>query len=56
MLFRSRNYIREFILARRRALGKKHGVKYAEAYHYVGGGASPTAVEEYVKKNAVPNK
>jgi LmbE family N-acetylglucosaminyl deacetylase len=48
-----RNYIREFILARRRALGKKHGVKLAEAYHYVGGAASPTVVEEYVKKNAV---
>jgi LmbE family N-acetylglucosaminyl deacetylase len=50
-----RNYIREFILARRRALGAKHGVEYAEAYHYVGG-ATTSAVDDYVKKNAVPLK
>jgi hypothetical protein len=49
-----RNYIREFILARRRALGKKHGARYAEAYHHIGGGAGGSAVEDYVKKNAVP--
>jgi hypothetical protein len=51
-----RNYIREFILARRRALGKKHGVQYAEAYHHISGGAGRSAVEEYVKKNVVPSK
>jgi LmbE family N-acetylglucosaminyl deacetylase len=50
-----RNYIREFILARRRALGAKHGVEYAEAFHYIGGTGRST-VEEYVKKNAVPLK
>lgn len=50
-----RNYIREFILARRRALGQKLGVEYAEAFHYIGGGAK-SAVEEYVQKNAVPMK
>src|SRR6266480_4326057 len=31
-----RNYIREFLLARRRALGKNHSVEYAEAFHYIG--------------------
>ncbi len=51
-----RNYIKEFILARRRALGQKHGVQYAEAFHHIGGGARRSAVEEYVKKNAVPIK
>jgi hypothetical protein len=51
-----RNYIREFLLARRRALGKNHGVQYAEAFHHIGGDASPSAVEEYIKKNAVPIK
>jgi LmbE family N-acetylglucosaminyl deacetylase len=51
-----RNYIREFLLARRRALGRAHGVQYAEAYHHIGGGAGPTAEEEYIKKNAVPIK
>jgi LmbE family N-acetylglucosaminyl deacetylase len=51
-----RNYIREFLLARRRALGKDHGVEYAEAYHHIGGGAGPSAVEDYVKKHAVPGR
>jgi LmbE family N-acetylglucosaminyl deacetylase len=51
-----RNYIREFLLARRRALGKAHGVQYAEAYHHIGGGAGRSAVDEYVEKNAVPLK
>ncbi|OAI48320.1 hypothetical protein AYO44_07380 [Planctomycetaceae bacterium SCGC AG-212-F19] len=51
-----RNYIREFILARSRALGQKHGVQYAEAYHHIGGGARRSVVDEYVKKNAVPIK
>ena len=48
-----RNYIREFILTRRRALGQARGVEYAEAYHYIGPGADH-AVEDYVKKHAVP--
>lgn len=51
-----RNYIREFILARRRALGQQHGVQYAEAFHHIGGGARRSAVDEYVAKNAVPIK
>jgi LmbE family N-acetylglucosaminyl deacetylase len=50
-----RNFIREFLLARRRALGQKHGVEYAEAFHHIGG-ASRSTVEEYVKKHAVPIK
>src|SRR3954451_5175160 len=31
-----RNYIREFLLERDRGLGQKHGVAYAEAFHYIG--------------------
>jgi LmbE family N-acetylglucosaminyl deacetylase len=49
-----RNYIREFILGRRRALGQRHGFQYAEAFHHIGGGTRPSAVEEYIKNNAVP--
>src|SRR5438094_9001754 len=49
-----RNYIKEFILARRRTVGQKHGVGYAEAFHHIGGGSGRSAVEEYIKKNAVP--
>lgn len=48
-----RNYIREFLLARNRELGKKFGVQYAEAFHYIGGpGAS--RVDDYVRQHAVP--
>jgi LmbE family N-acetylglucosaminyl deacetylase len=56
-----RNYIREFVLASSRALGKKYGVEYAEAFHYVGpananiGGANST-IENYIKQHAVPLK
>jgi LmbE family N-acetylglucosaminyl deacetylase len=49
-----RNYIKEFILARSRALGQTHGVQYAEAFHFIGGDSRRSAVEAYVKKNAVP--
>src|SRR5262245_54168312 len=51
-----RNYIREFILARRRALGHNHEVQYAEAFHHIGGALRRSAVEEYIQKNAVPLK
>jgi LmbE family N-acetylglucosaminyl deacetylase len=50
-----RNYIREFVLTRRRALGQRHGVQYAEAFHYIGG-SSRSAVEDYIKNHAVPIK
>jgi LmbE family N-acetylglucosaminyl deacetylase len=49
-----RNYIKEFVLARSRTLGQKHGVQYAEAFHHIGGGPRRSAVEEYIQKNAVP--
>jgi LmbE family N-acetylglucosaminyl deacetylase len=49
-----RNYIREFILTRRRSLGQKHGVQYAEAFHHIGGDARGSAVEEYTQRNTVP--
>jgi LmbE family N-acetylglucosaminyl deacetylase len=50
-----RNYIREFTLAEDRALGKKYGVEYAEAFHYIGPSArfAPPS-EEYIAKHAVP--
>ncbi len=52
-----RNYIREFVLARSRELGKKYGVEYAEAFHYIGPGtARRSATEEYIEKNVVPLK
>ena len=48
-----RNYIREFVLARDRELGRQHGVAYAEAFHYLGPGTG-SRVDDYVKKNAQP--
>jgi LmbE family N-acetylglucosaminyl deacetylase len=48
-----KNYIKEFILARHRTLGQKHGVAYAEAFHHIGGGSRASVIDEYVKKHAV---
>lgn len=55
-----RNYIKEFVMRRSRALGQKYGVEYAEAFHYLpagsaGAGTDPT-VEEYVRRYAVPRR
>lgn len=47
----NRAYIREFLLRRDRELGKQYGVQYAEAFHYIG--PEDSAVEEYIKRNAV---
>jgi LmbE family N-acetylglucosaminyl deacetylase len=53
-----RNYIREFIMGRSRELGRQYGVEYAEAFHYVGAGASgadrDSRIDTYVKEHAVP--
>jgi LmbE family N-acetylglucosaminyl deacetylase len=50
-----RNYIKEFLLARNRELGRKYGVEYAEAFHYIGPGTS-RGIEDYIQKHAVPLK
>jgi LmbE family N-acetylglucosaminyl deacetylase len=47
-----RGYIKEFVLGRDRELGKKYGVEYAEAFHYIGPPRS--RVEDYIKQHAVP--
>jgi LmbE family N-acetylglucosaminyl deacetylase len=56
-----RNFIREFVLAADRQLGKKYGFEYAEAFHYIGPaaadiGGSNASVEDYVKRHAVQMK
>lgn len=48
-----RNYIKEFVLSGKRTLGKKYGVDYAEAFHYIGGSGDKSAVEKYVETHAV---
>jgi LmbE family N-acetylglucosaminyl deacetylase len=53
-----RNYIREFVMATSRELGRQYGVEYAEAFHYIPPGASGAdrdpRVDAYVKEHAVP--
>ena len=39
------------MLDRDAELGKKYGLTYAEAYHYIG--PAPAKVEDYISKNAV---
>lgn len=53
-----RNYIKEFVLAHNRELGRQYGVEYAEAFHYIPPGAAGAdrdpRVDRYVKEHAVP--
>ena len=55
-----RNYIKEFVLARNRALGRQYGVEYAEVFHYIPAGAAGAdrdpRVDAYVQEHAVPAK
>ena len=55
-----RNYIKEFIMAPNRELGRPYGVEYAEVFHYVAPGASGAdrdpRVDAYVKEHAVSLK
>ncbi len=50
-----RNYIKEFLLARDRELGRKYGVEYAEAFHYIGPRDS-RQIDDYIRDHAVPLK
>jgi LmbE family N-acetylglucosaminyl deacetylase len=47
----NREYTRLFVLDRDAETGKRFGLTYAEAYHYIG--PAPAKVEDYVRKNAV---
>jgi LmbE family N-acetylglucosaminyl deacetylase len=48
-----RNFIKEFILERDRQLGRKHGVEYAEAFHYIGPGPAEGPLDYYIRRHAV---
>lgn len=47
----NREYTRLFVLNRDAETGKRHGLAYAEPYHYIG--PEPSRVDEYVRANAV---
>ena len=54
-----RHYIKEFLMGRSRELGKKYGVEYAEAFHYIGpgnGGGRREGTQDYIRQHAVPLK
>src|SRR2546427_3660372 len=48
----NRNYGREFVLQRDREIGERHGLTYAEQFHYIG--PEQNRVEEHIRKNAIP--
>ena len=48
----NRAYTRQFALGRDRSRGQKHGLAYAEYYHYIG--PDESEVDEYVQKHAIP--
>lgn len=47
----SNNYIKHILLERDAEVGKRHGVAYAEPFHYIG--PPPDLVEEYIRRNSV---
>jgi LmbE family N-acetylglucosaminyl deacetylase len=58
-----RNYVKQFGMSYSRELGRKYGVEYAEAFHYIGPalkdadpGLTDPIIENYVKQHAVPLK
>jgi len=49
-----RNYIREFVLEKDRTLGRKYGVEFAEAFHYIGPPADNS--DQTIRQRLVPLK
>jgi LmbE family N-acetylglucosaminyl deacetylase len=47
----NREYVRQFVLQQDSEIGARFGVRYAEAYHYIG--PESGRVDDYVRKNAV---
>ncbi len=47
----NRAYIKEFVCREDAEWGRRHGVAYAEAFHYIG--PAPAYVDDYVRANAV---
>jgi len=48
----NRTYIKHLVLAEDAEWGAKHGVAFAEPFHYIGPGRDRT--EDYIRRNAVP--
>ncbi len=49
------NYVKEFLMADEKALGKQFGFEYAQAFKYIGPKVRPSSyMNEYIEKNAKP--
>lgn len=48
----NREYIRHFLLKDEEEIGRRHGLRYAEAFHYIG--PRPSEIDDYIRQNAVP--
>ncbi|MGI8958234.1 MAG: PIG-L deacetylase family protein [Bryobacteraceae bacterium] len=48
---RADEFIKAAFVARDRAIGEKHGLEYAEEFHYIG---PEQTLDEYIRRNAVP--
>jgi len=48
----NRQYVKHIVLNEDADWGRRHGVAYAEPFHYIG--PKPSMLDDYVKKNAVP--
>jgi len=48
----NREYIRQIVLHEDAELGRRHGVAYAEPFHYIG--PKPSMLDDYIRQNAVP--
>lgn len=48
----NREYVRHFLLKDEEEIGRRHGLRYAEAFHYIG--PRPSDLDDYIRKNAVP--
>jgi hypothetical protein len=50
-MIRHREFTRQFVLDPDEEIGKKFGLTFGDAYHYIG--SAPANVEDYISKNAV---
>ena len=49
----NRQYIKQFVLKDNAELGRKYGLEFAEAYHYIGPPTDSAELEEYIRQHAV---
>ena len=53
-------YVKQFLLEDEKAIGKRYGFEYAEAFHYIGPkdklGSYTPSMDDYIEKNAVPTR